>query len=104
MANHFGPQNGLVILPPAPISSAADSFINAAVAPLADDAELQYAARNQLAFTLAAASETRGDPLEVATQRLEVASAVPGRKFRVLLYVLVALVSLAALISSGKPI
>ena|GEM_PF-2026481 len=90
-----------MILPPEPISSAADGFITAAVAPLADDAEIQFAARHQLALTVAAAAGTRGDSLEVATQRFEIAGAAPGKKFKTVLYACVALVSLAGLISSG---
>lgn len=85
------------------MAGASEKFIDAAVAPLAADAELQLAAREQLAEALAQASASSDEALESASQRLDQAgSGDRWRRWRIALYVLVAVVSIWALGGSWR--
>jgi len=77
----------------------AERFIAAATRTMADNAEIQFAARQQLAATLGQNPASRGDSLELAAQRLEQASA-PGKKSSFVFYGCLVVASLIALLSS----
>jgi hypothetical protein len=83
--------------------SAADRFITAAVAPLADNVELEHAARQHLGAAIEHVRLPVGDSLEVAAERLERSGPRdPGRPWRLALYLVVGIASVLAWAGSAK--
>lgn len=76
---------------------AAERFIAAATAPMADNPELQIAARNELAESIARTNEAGADSLERSAERLEREKSRTGRWFKMGLYVVATAISVAAL-------
>ncbi len=81
----------------------AERFIEAAIRPFGDNAELEIAARHELAQLMAVAGNLAGDPLETVTERLEETDRRPRRKWwRIGLYTVTGIVSAVVLAMSGQ--
>jgi hypothetical protein len=80
----------------------AERFIDAAVSPLAENAELEVAARYKLAEAIEMAGSAEGDSLDTAAEQLERSDRKPhGKWWRMTLYSVTALVSAGILANSA---
>jgi hypothetical protein len=75
----------------------AERFIEAATSPLADNPELQIAARHELAGVIGNAGPGTGDSLDTAAARLEQRRS---GKWRYILYAITGIISAVVLASS----
>jgi len=81
----------------------AERFIAAATAPLAGNAELHIAARNELVESIGSAEDGARDPLDQATERLENADrSSTGKWYKIGLYLILGVLSVAAIASAVR--
>ncbi len=81
---------------------AAERFIAAATAPMADNPELQIAAGNELRESIARADSPRADSLEQAAEYLEQKPGSSGGWWKIGLYVCAGIVSVLALVAFAR--
>ena len=81
----------------------AHRFIDATVRPLGDNAELEIAARNELAASIDRTGDATGDSLDIAAERLEhVDRRKRGNWWKYILYAVTGIVSVVTLSLTGK--